>query len=233
MIPWQARLRFAAMSLGRGLTVMMGMLLGLALAVIAGSVIPANPGWREPESGVQIFLYSNGVHTGIVVPTVSAAKDWRTMVPASDLTDPRYAGDHLIFSWGERIFYLDTPTWSDLNLTTAARALAGSGRTLLHVDHLRGVTPDADMRPVMISMAQYAALVRLLEADFALDTQGRTQAIKGYFQADAFYEGRGRYSLLRTCNVWTGEKLQAIGVRTGQWTPVAQGLMWWFKNPAE
>src|SRR3546814_2918446 len=35
-------------------------------AALAGSLMPANMGWVEPGQGVRIFVYSHGVHTGIV-----------------------------------------------------------------------------------------------------------------------------------------------------------------------
>src|SRR3546814_4295772 len=92
-------------------------------AALAGSLMPANMGWVEPGQGVRIFVYSNGVHTGIVVPTANKVKDWRSLVRPNDLSDPRYAEDHLLFGWGERNFYLQTPSWSDLDLSVAARAL--------------------------------------------------------------------------------------------------------------
>src|SRR3546814_9049069 len=49
-------------------------------AALAGSLMPANMGWVEPGQGVRIFVYSNGVHTGIVVPTANKVKDWRSLV---------------------------------------------------------------------------------------------------------------------------------------------------------
>src|SRR3546814_8753762 len=60
-------------------------------AALAGSLMPANMGWVEPGQGVRIFVYSNGVHTGIVVPTANKVKDWRSLVRPNDLSDPRYA----------------------------------------------------------------------------------------------------------------------------------------------
>src|SRR3546814_2182801 len=99
-------------------------------------------------------------------------KDWRSLVRPNDLSDPRYAEDHLLFGWGERNFYLQTPSWSDLDLSVAARALIYGRRTLLHVDHVHDPRPGPDMRPVTISEAQYALLARRIDAYFALDPYG-------------------------------------------------------------
>src|SRR3546814_2455113 len=85
-----------------------------------------------------------------------------------------------MFGWGERNFYLQTPSWSDLDLSVAARALIYGRRTLLHVDHVHDPRPGPDMRPVTISEAQYALLARRIDAYFALDPYGAPRPIKGY-----------------------------------------------------
>lgn len=195
----------------------------ILLAVLAGSLIPANRSWTPPRSGVTIYVYTNGVHTGLVLPSVNPLHDWRGRIRASDLPDPRRAGSWLIFGWGQRDFYLNTPRWSDLSLRTAARAMIGSDRTLMHVDHLPRVWNGPDLRPILITPSQYRRLTSLLESDFAPG-----MAIRGYGADDVFYPGRGRYSASMTCNEWTGAKLRAIGVRIGVWTPLSSSVMRWF-----
>lgn len=198
-----------------------------AIAVVAGALIPANRGWRAPAAGVTIYVTSNGVHTGLILPATNPQIDWRQLVRAGDLPDPRYAGNWLLFGWGERDFYLNTPTWADVSVRRVARALIGSNHTLVHVDHLQGVKADADTRPLVLTTAQYAALARAIRADFA----SQPEVLRGYGPNDVFYAARGRYSGLHSCNAWTGERLRAIGVRVGIWTPTAWSVMRWFSAP--
>lgn len=193
------------------------------LAVLGGSLIPANRAARPPERGVVIHVYSNGVHTGIVLPAVNALHDWRGRVRAADLADPRRAGRWLIFGWGERDFYLATPRWRDVDPLVLARAAIGSDRTLIHVDHLRALWQGPDLRPVVLSPDQYRALAAAIDRDFAPGP-----ALPGYGPDDAFYPARGRYDAIMTCNEWTGAKLRRIGVRIGLWTPTAWSVMRWF-----
>ncbi|MGV3771240.1 MAG: TIGR02117 family protein [Sphingobium phenoxybenzoativorans] len=200
----------------------------LAVVILAGSMIPANRGWTPPRSGVTIYVYTNGVHTGLVLPAVNPLHDWRGRIRASDLPDPRRAGSWLIFGWGQRDFYLNTPRWSDVRIGTALRAMIGSDRTLVHVDHIRRVWNGRDLRPILLTGYQYLRLTRLLESDFAPGA-----AIRGYAADDVFYPGRGRYNAVTTCNEWTGAKLRAIGVRIGVWTPTASGVMRWFPAPTK
>ena len=199
------------------------------LAALILGLVPANVGWREPEQGVTIFLRSNGAHTWIVMPKVNSIMDWRPYAPGEHLVDPHYENaDHVAVGYGNREFYLNTPTWADLSLKTAALALFGSGPSLLHVEHDHRPGRDAWTRPLRITAGQYRRLAAYIEARFQRDPRGRTIPLigRGYTDWDMFYEANGGYSFVMTCNEWTGRALRAAGVRTGLWTPLAQSLMW-------
>jgi uncharacterized protein (TIGR02117 family) len=198
----------------------------LAAVVVLGH-IPANAAWREPETGTTIFVQTNGVHTGIVMPAGAQGVDWRDRVRASDLPDPQRAGAWLAFGWGDRGFYLDTPTWRQARLSTIARALTGSGTTVVHVDHLDAFAPDENWRPIRLRPEEYRRLAAFIAATFA---EGH-QVTPGYTPRDVFYTARGHYSALRTCNVWTGEALRHAGVRVGLWTPFESDVMRWIPKP--
>ncbi|WP_336963493.1 TIGR02117 family protein [Sphingobium aquiterrae] len=199
------------------------------VAVIEGSLTPANRdrALLDGGGGITIHVYSNGVHTGLVLPIADGLHDWHRRFPARDLRDPTHAGQWVIVGWGQRDFYLNTPTWADVNMATVARAAIGSDRTLIHVDHLRRLWRGPDLRPVTLSRAQYRLLLTAIEADLVPGP-----AIPGYGADDAFYPSHGRYSAVRTCNEWTGARLRAIGVRIGIWTPAAWSVMRWFPNDA-
>lgn len=189
------------------------------------STIPRNRDWRAPAAGgVTIWVEDNGVHTGIVVPKVAAGVDWRGDFPASDLADPRYsASDYLAVGWGERSFYLGTPTWSDVRPATVIHAALGSDETLLHVEHVARPTPSPGVRAVTLRPDEYRRLAAAIRASHA---DGR--ALRGYAGYDAFYPARGRYDAITTCNAWTGNTLAHAGVRIGWWTPFSASVMQWF-----
>lgn len=202
---------------------------GLYLAA-AGvlSHVPVNNNWHEPADGVTIYLASNGVHTGIVVPMSAAGVDWRTRARPTDLSDPSLAGQWLIFGWGDRDFYLNTPTWREVRPGTALSALVGSGKTLVHVYHLGAFYADTDTRPMRLRADEYRRLAAFIEASFS-----KTREVSpGYGARDVFYAGRGNYNVLRTCNVWTGNAMKAAGVRTAVWSPFTDGIMRWVANPS-
>ena len=198
-------------------------------AALLGGIIGVNKDWREPRQGVEIFIETNGFHTAIIVPKRNRIHDWSAFLPASDLADPAYAGPYLSFSWGHRQFYLETETWGDISAATVASVLIGSDETLVHIYHQRRPQDGDIARKLIISDAQYEKLVALLEEKFAFNADGsRPEPVPGYGVNDIFYISNGRYTLINTCNTWTGETLAEIGVRVGAWTPMAGSVMRWF-----
>jgi uncharacterized protein (TIGR02117 family) len=199
------------------------------LYMIAGAIggaIPVNRAWTPPRRGVTIWVETNGIHTGIIVPKVAEGIDWRPLLKAEHLADPRHAGwSHASFGWGERAFYLETPTWSKLRPSTVIAAAFGSDRTLMHVDHVPPPRPGArDARAVVLRPEEYRKLAAFLRASFAEAPVPE----RGYYRRDAFYAARGHYSAIHTCNAWTGRALAAAGVKVGWWTPFPTTVMRWF-----
>jgi Protein of unknown function (DUF2459) len=180
----------------------------LGAAAILGRV-PVNPGWTEPAQGITIFVQTNGVHTGIVLP--AGPHRWRA------------------FGWGNRAFYLDTPTWAEARAATILRALTGQGPTVVHIDELGDFAADANWRPLRLRPDEY----RRLRAAIAETFEPGGQPIPGYGPQDRFYPGRGAYSAFVTCNVWTSRTLARAGVRTGWWTPFESDVMRWVPVPAD
>lgn len=206
------------------------LVLGYAAAGLAGGAVPRNVGWTPPVMGVRVLVESNGVHTGLVLPKVAAGADLRDLLPGGDLADPRYAAlDHVAIGWGERAFYLETPTWADVRPLTLLRAAVGSDRVVMHVEHVRVPATGEDVRAVMLRPDEYRRLVAFVRESFApVGGGGRRWHRTGYGANDAFYTATGRYSGWRTCNAWTGDALAAAGVRVGVWTPFPVTVLGWF-----
>lgn len=222
--------------IGRLLWALLGLVIGLILvpvvyfnAALLLGIGVANPAWQQPGEGVPIFIRTNGVHTWIVMPKVHEEMDWRPFAPGDHVADPRWgAASHVAVGYGNREFYLNTPTWADLTFSRAVAAFSGGGRSLLHVDHVHDPEPDPDQRPIILRREEYARLVRYVARRFQLDEAGRTMPVlgRGYGPSDMFYEANGGYSLYLTCNEWTGRALRAAGIRTGLWTPFSESIMW-------
>ena len=199
------------------------------LAALILVAIPANRNWEEAKEGVTIFVRTNGVHTWILVPKVTPEMDWRPLVPGGHLRDKGWdRGNYVALGYGNRTFYLETPTWGDLTMRNAFLAAFGRGRSLMHADHDHDPKPSEDQRPIMLSREEYRRLVDFARASFQRDAEGRTIPLigRGYGGSDMFYEAVGPYSAVYTCNSWTGAALRHAGVKTGVWTPLSQSIMW-------
>lgn len=196
-----------------------------ALAGWIGSSIARNGDWREPAEGVEIMVETNGVHTAIVMPLDTPQKDWREEFPPAHTASPDRPYTHVSVSWGERQFYLETPTWADLSPLTVLRIATVGGPGLTHAGHYVRPAPGPTIRPLRLRPSEYAALVRAIEATLA--PRGERRRYRGYGSYDVFYEARGRYTPVRTCNQWTSDMLAEAGARTGWWTPFPGGVMKW------
>ncbi|WP_262503859.1 TIGR02117 family protein [Sphingosinithalassobacter sp. CS137] len=198
------------------------------VAALAGTLIPANPGWDEPERGIRIYIEDNGVHTGIVLPKRAAGVTWDDLVQPGDIADPRYAAaEWLAFGWGDRNFYVNTPSWADLDPLIAIGALVGTDDTVLLVEHIGEPRRSEGVRSILLRPEEYRRLAAFIRATFDRDGPA---VIRGYGPHDAFYPANGSYSGVVTCNEWVGRALRTAGVRMGAWTPLAASVMFWARQ---
>ena len=219
--------------LARGLIAGAVLLSLYPLAGWIGSSLPRGAVVAAPlprANDVTIMVETNGVHTALVVPLVSADKDWRGDFPVGDIAASALPYSHLSISWGDKRVFLETETWGDLRTATIAHLLVGSGEGLLHVAHYRNPQPAETIRPLRLSRAQYRMVVRRIEALIPLQPRRR---YPGYEAHDVFYDASGAYTLVDNCNAWTGETLAAAGVPMGRWTPFAGGVMKWIDRPRQ
>jgi uncharacterized protein (TIGR02117 family) len=211
--------------LGLGTAIAFGL---WALAALIGSIVPANPGWRESASGTTIWIASTPIHTAIVVPTSAEGIDLSLTFRPTDLPNSDDMGQYLIFGWGDRDFYMNTPGWGDLTPGTLVSAVIGSGESVLHVDHVQRPEEAGELRPVRLSRAQYLALIGQITGTLAPDADGRAVPSPGYGSRDLFYASDRKYWLFNTCNIWTGDMLARASVRVGLWSPLPPGVAEWF-----
>jgi uncharacterized protein (TIGR02117 family) len=203
------------------------------LATLIAGLIPVNVGGSESPTGVPVAVQSNGVHTDLVLPINTLDIDWRRRLPIEVLKATPGELDFLAFGWGDREFYLSTPTWADLRASTAFKALTGLDSSVLHVEAVPRTDGDPQARHLRLSPDQYHRLVKLIEASFRRGPAGNVLLIPGasYGDHDAFFEARGHYSLFVTCNEWARRALAGAGVRAPLWAPFDIALF--YQLPAD
>lgn len=202
---------------------------GLYLAAAyVGSRIAVAKAHPEAAPDVPVFLHTNGVHTDMVVPIRTSYWDWSQQLPVANIPSGDSTTRYIAFGWGDRGFYLNTPTWADLKFRTAFVAAFWLGSSAMHTTYLHTLPPGPDTVPLHLSWAEYARLVAYIRASFRYDAAGRVQPIRGhsYGRNDAFYEARRVYSLFYTCNTWTNNALKASGQQACLWTPTDQGIFY-------
>jgi uncharacterized protein (TIGR02117 family) len=199
----------------------------LAAALILG-IVPVNDDFRNAPAGTEIFLVSNGVHVDFVLPVRSRAIDWAELFPRTSFVEVDSTYGYLAFGWGERSFYIETPTWNDVRVWTVVRAMLWPTPSVMHVQYLRGEPAGEHTRRVVLSDVQYETLIAAIRSSFQTTADGRVVAIpgKGYGSTDNFYEGAGSYHALSTCNMWTNRLLKETGVRTAVWSPFTEGILY-------
>ncbi len=227
MRPWWLRLRRWLRYAALALLTLVSLVLLYAFAGFALAWIPINTDFRPDPRGIEIAVIDNGVHTDIVLPLQNPQKNWWDLLSPDDFPTDVTGYRHVAFGWGNRQFYLETPTWADVRVSTVARASIGLGGSVLRADLLYDLPPPSPrVRRFRIRPDQYARLSQAIRDTMQLTEEGRPIPIPGahYIDSDAFYEATGRYHLFNTCNVWTGRVLKDAGIRVGWWTPYPSGL---------
>jgi uncharacterized protein (TIGR02117 family) len=202
-----------------------------ALAAFGLACIPVNQSFVEPQEGqgIEIQLASNGIHVDFLLPAVTRVMDWSRRFPRSSFPDVGEERTYILVGWGNRRFFIETPTWTDLKVSTALGAIFWPSASVVHVEYLlRPFKETASCRSIRITEAAYLELCHFVEESFQRDADGGFKLLPGksYGPNDNFYEGTGSYHALNTCNSWTVRGLKRMGVRTALWSPFPHGICW-------
>ncbi|WP_404986825.1 TIGR02117 family protein [Chryseobacterium sp. M5] len=214
----------------------LGFILGIVvLYAILGYLLPfievsAKDDGEQKE--IPIYIYTNGVHTDIVMPVKNELHDWSAKIPFANTTSKKSDYNYVGIGWGDKGFYLDTPTWADLKFSTAVKAAFWMSESAMHTSFYHTMTEASDCKKIMISKKQYTELVKFIDTKFDRDANGNyilipTKAV--YSDNDAFYDAKGSYSFLNTCNTWANDALKAAGQKAAWWTPTDYGIFLHYK----
>lgn len=203
--------------------------LPLTAAVVAlglGALLPRGlsaPEGLDEDGPVVIYAAASAVHIDLILPTDAAGVSWRGIFA--------HLGEAplVAFGWGDRAFYLATPSWADLDPALALTAAFGSGQTVVRA------TPRAHAlgaQPILLSPFQYRQLVAGIQRQIRTGPDGAAVLVNhpGYGVGDRFAEAHGRYSALVTCNEWVAARLAEAGLAMPRWSPLPQAILWWLQH---
>jgi len=194
------------------------------------SRIPVAAEATTEAATIPFFIRSNGVHTDLVMPVKSEFIDWSRQLPFGNTQAHDATYEYVGVGWGDKGFYLDTPTWAELKASTAVRAGFWLSTTLMHATFYRmaDLAPGPECVPLRLTPAQYRRLIAYVEKSFQRDAAGDFNWVPGHSYADhdAFYEANNRYSVLNTCNTWSNRGLKVSGQKASLWTPFDTGILY-------
>ncbi|MBZ4189150.1 TIGR02117 family protein [Niabella beijingensis] len=187
----------------------------------------------EGPKKITAFLLSNGVHTDLVLPVVTDLKNWSQTFAYQHTLSRDTVYQWVAVGWGDKGFYLNTPEWKDLTLSTAFKAVTGLGETALHVTYYKHVSEGPLCRKLQLTEGQYRKLAGYVEAALDRNAGGAPVYIDTraqYNRDDAFYEAKGAYSLFHTCNSWTNNALKTAGLKACKWAAFDKGLLYQYRQ---
>jgi len=213
-----------------------GFLLGAVfLYIILGILLPLIPVSEEKTEDpkiIEAYIMTNGVHTDLVVPVKTKYVDWSQKLPFENTRGKDPDQNFIAFGWGDKGFYLDTPTWADLKFSTAFKAAFWLSESAMHCTYYKKMTIGEDCKKIMLTEKQYQDLIKFIDDKFDKDAEGNYQLIKTdavYDNDDAFYDAKGSYNFAYTCNTWANDGLKAAGQKAAFWTPTDFGIFRHYK----
>lgn len=205
------------------------------LLVALVGLIPANSDFVPAgDDGIEIAVLSNPVHSDLILPIETDVVNWRDHFPESVFSGRTDWCTHVAVGWGDYGFYVETPTWAEFKITTAANALLLPSNTVVHASMGRLQDyRESDYRTVTISKQQYRELVNYVLASFkTVDEQKVPITGKSYGRTDAFYEAVGTYHCFNTCNCWVGGGLKTAGVSVPVFSPLPKSVFLYLPKQA-
>ena len=220
----------------RQLLILVGFLLGViflyVILALLLPLIPINAKKTTDPKVVELYILTNGVHTDLVLPVRTSQIDWSQKLPFKNTKGQKTDFRYIAFGWGDKGFYLDTPTWSQLKFSTAFKAAFWLSDSAMHCTYYKQMKEGNDCKKMMLTEQQYQDLIQFIDSRFDKDAAGHyilvpTNAVYG--DDDAFYDAKGSYNFTYTCNTWANDGLKVAGQKAALWTATDFGIFWHYK----
>lgn len=200
-------------------------ILVFGLAVALGTLVPRpiRPTTAAADTAAvrSILLLSNPIHTDIAIPIDDGTRARFPFLDAAGLPAAHPEARWLVFGWGGRAFYLETPTWSELKPMPVLKALTADSSVM----HVQIAGEISSSHPAVtrfdIDEVGFDRLLGFIAASFVQGADGPLViADAAYGPNDQFFEAKGYFNALFGCNTWTARALREAGLRTGVWNPL-------------
>jgi uncharacterized protein (TIGR02117 family) len=214
----------------------LGLVAGAVLLAIA-AITPRRWGFTQTEPcDYKIYVSGDHFHTNLWVPVETPVFRWRDQLDLTQVGGDASQFRYLQFGWGDRIFFVETPSWEQVQLSNALRALfrPGNASALLVKGHAAlPEMPNDTVRCLRLGKTDYLALMAFINNSFQTNGAGKQRLASGQDRQSSFYAATGTYSIFNTCNSWTADSLRAANVNTPLWAGLAPPLMQQIRNGCE
>lgn len=203
--------------------------LGYILTATLLKWIPTNRKARPNAEGTTMWVISNGAHSDLILPVRTADIDWTDFIDTSLFKATDY--QFISFGWGDKGFYLDTPTWAELQPKVAFKALFYLGETVMQVVLHEDIPKDTKYKKaIKLNALQYAEIIEYIKRSFKMNEEGKLVPVQfaglpAYEHLNYhFFEAVGKYHFFKTCNCWVNDALKIAEVRTATWAPFSKAI---------
>ncbi|MFB2894194.1 DUF2459 domain-containing protein [Aerosakkonemataceae cyanobacterium BLCC-F50] len=189
----------------------------------------------QEKCDFSVCVINDGMHINIVLPVSNSLVDWREFINISAIGKDATANyKYLTFGWGDRDFYIQTPTLAELNLITAVKALFLPTPSTILVQGFAKLPQNRELKCVKVTKTDYLKLTQFIQNTFQFNSQNQPIRIaNGHLSSSGFYAANGSYSILRTCNNWAAEALRKADVDTPLWAGLSSAVMLHFGRTCE
>jgi len=165
------------------------------------------------DASLEVFIVHDSWHSAIVTRTTNLSA--ASLPEMRDFPRARY----LEFSWGDRDYFQHPDPGPGL----ALKAAFWSSGSIIHVVGMQdspatAYPHQAEIIVIALTPGAFKSLMDYVSQTFSRPGfASPAAAMPGLSTNARFYPAQGRFSILRTCNTWVAEALEAAGL------PIASG----------
>jgi uncharacterized protein (TIGR02117 family) len=194
------------------------------------ALIPVEKEITTDPKKITIYFMQSGVHTDFIVPVHHKVQNWDVLFPYENNKVYDTTFHWIGIGMGDKRFFLTTPSFSDLTLSTAFRGAFGLSGAAIHAYYHYEIPSDRPIIKLKITKNQYRRLCGYIKRTIRFKNNKPVlleSTVKGTtFDYDRYYDAKGAYSVLNTCNSWVNEGLKSAGQRGCYWTAFAGGIFY-------
>jgi uncharacterized protein (TIGR02117 family) len=194
------------------------------------ALIPVEKEKTEEPKLVSIYFMQSGVHTDLILPVHHKIQNWDALFPYENNKVYDTTFHWIGIGMGDKRFFLTTPSFNDLTLSTAFRGAFGLSGAAIHAYYHYEIPIDRPTIKLKITVNQYRRLCRYIKRTIRFKNNKPVlleSTVEGTtFDYDRYYDAKGAYSVLNTCNSWVNEGLKSSGQRGCYWTAFAGGIFY-------